>query len=237
MSTTDDTHGLPSSICQLDLDHVLPGRRVLIPENEQFRLDDIFSRKAYAIPPRYLPSKGPLTVVDVGANVGLFALYMNSLRPDCRIYCYEPAPPSFALLKQNLAGLDRMVLRNIGLAASDGFAQLHLHPYNSGENSIHPGQLPAAGQVDIRLVNTATALAVENITYVDVLKIDTEGCEVEILKGLGERINYVGIVMAEYHCEPDRRRIDEVLKDFDLFQSHVQTPGLGVVKYINRRLM
>jgi hypothetical protein len=44
-----------------------------------------------------------VTVVDVGANIGLFALYcLNHPTSVCRVVCIEPAPISFELLRHNV---------------------------------------------------------------------------------------------------------------------------------------
>jgi hypothetical protein len=43
------------------------------------------------------------------------------------------------------------------------------------------------------------------------LKIDTEGCEVEILKNLSPYIKDFSLIYMEYHSEPDRREIDALL--------------------------
>src|ERR1700712_363136 len=41
-------------------------------------------------------------VLDVGANVGLFALRMKQLAPACQVYSFEPAPPTHACLQRNV---------------------------------------------------------------------------------------------------------------------------------------
>ncbi|MCB1057091.1 MAG: FkbM family methyltransferase, partial [Acidobacteria bacterium] len=41
-------------------------------------------------------------VFDVGANIGLFTLQVVDRRPDARVVCFEPLPPTFAALERNL---------------------------------------------------------------------------------------------------------------------------------------
>lgn len=38
---------------------------------------------------------------DVGANIGLFSLYMNRLRPSLNLFAFEPLPPLYRLLQEN----------------------------------------------------------------------------------------------------------------------------------------
>jgi 31-O-methyltransferase len=56
-------------------------------------------------------------VVDVGANIGVFTLY--AAKQGAQVYAYEPMPPTYAVLQQNVEahGLGRLVrIRNIGLS-------------------------------------------------------------------------------------------------------------------------
>lgn len=69
------------------------------------------------------------------------------------------------------------------------------------------------------------------------MKIDTEGCEVEILESLGPRLAMIDYVLVEYHNEADRRRIDQLLCDFHVYGSRAVRPRLGTVRYAHERLM
>src|SRR5437762_2165789 len=41
-------------------------------------------------------------VLDVGANTGLFTLYLNTLCARARVYAFEPVPAIFAVLRRNV---------------------------------------------------------------------------------------------------------------------------------------
>jgi FkbM family methyltransferase len=62
-------------------------------------------------------------VFDVGANIGMFSLYVGALVPGARIYAFEPIPPVAALLTLNaeLHGFD-IRPQAYGLAAEEGEA-------------------------------------------------------------------------------------------------------------------
>ena len=74
------------------------------------------------------------------------------------------------------------------------------------------------------------------LTYIDILKIDTEGCEVEILESIQRYIPYIGILMIEYHSDGDRRKIDQLLPDHLMMNAMIGNIHLGTVHYINSRL-
>lgn len=226
----------PSPIVQIQVPGLPGSPHIWIPENEVFRVGHIFEEQEYAIPPQYLPS-GPLTIVDVGANVGLFALYMKSIRAEGQIYCFEPAPHTLQLLEKNLSGHEGIQAFACALSDHDGKAELHLNPLNSGENTLI-SEISQGGQsIEVEVRDAATLFRQAGLTYIDMLKIDTEGSEVDILKSLRPYLPYVGILMAEYHSEADRRAIDALLPSHALFDAKPCGINLGLVKYINSRLV
>ena len=41
-------------------------------------------------------------IIDIGAHIGLFALFSSKLCPNGKIFCYEPVKENFELLEQNI---------------------------------------------------------------------------------------------------------------------------------------
>lgn len=213
------------------------GRRtVVIPKNEIFRINNIFAEQEYGIPHYYLPSSA-LTVVDIGANVGLFALYIKSIRADSDIYCFEPVAQTLLLLRKNIEKHERISVFPYALSNFTGPEKMHLHAANTGENSLKRGDGHTGTTTDVQVLDAQSAFRQIGLGYIDILKIDTEGSEVEILESLRPYLPYVGIVMAEYHSERDRRRIDAELRKHVLFDARIYRDQRGVVKYINSSLL
>ena len=226
----------PSSIISVTPPGAGDGQTVLIPKNEVFRVRSIFTEHEYNIPSHYLPS-AELTVVDIGANVGLFALYIKSIRPDSHIYCFEPVAQTLALLRRNIETHERISVFPWALSNYTGVEKMYLHTANTGENSLKRGAGHTGCTADVQVVEAQGAFRQIGLNYVDILKIDTEGSEVEILESLGPYLPYVGIVMAEYHSEKDRRRIDAELRKHVLFDAKIFEGQRGVVKYIHSFLL
>ena len=222
----------PSPVVQVEIQTSASSYRVRIPQREIFRVDNIFKHREYAIPNRFLPDK-PLCVVDIGANVGLFALYMRITRPDSAIHCFEPVDSTVALLRENLGGMETVRIHPCGLSNRNMRTTMQLHPFNTGENSLKHIAGDACRKTDIILFDAKEAFERLHVDFIDVLKIDTEGCEPEILESLEPMLDRIGLVMLEYHCEQDRRRIDGLLHRFTLFESKVTLPGLGLLKYVH----
>lgn len=101
-----------------------------------FLFHDIFEKQIYC---RHGVSlDGVQCVFDVGANIGLFTLFVGRQRPGARIFAFEPAPPVFEILRANVerAGVDAELF-NCGVAERSGTADLTFYPSSSGMSSFH----------------------------------------------------------------------------------------------------
>lgn len=107
----------------------LPDGRVIACVNSyevDFSVHEIFAENLAAhgltLPPG-------ATVLDVGANIGLFALYVRDCCPDARIVAFEPMPEAFAALERNMAALKPSALAvPLALGARSGWAEFDYFP-------------------------------------------------------------------------------------------------------------
>lgn len=79
------------------------------------------------------------TVIDVGSNIGLFALFLNkSCKGDFKAYCFEPVPATFMCLEKNIANANlcaKIELFNNGLGSSDTTRKMAFFPKLPGNSS------------------------------------------------------------------------------------------------------
>ncbi|MFJ8225481.1 FkbM family methyltransferase [Streptomyces griseus] len=66
----------------------------------RYLYEDIVTLRSYLPPEETLPPGA--TVLDVGANIGMFALFVQAQCPTARVYACEPLPPVFDCLTRNL---------------------------------------------------------------------------------------------------------------------------------------
>ncbi|MFC1884280.1 FkbM family methyltransferase [Thermodesulfobacteriota bacterium] len=206
-----------------------------VPKNEAYRVDNIIHGREYAINDNRHRSR-KLTVFDVGANLGLYSLYIKMLYPDSLIFCFEPVPRTFELLHENLAGLQGITLNRFGLFNETKKEIIHIRPDNTGHSSI---KLPLGGKVEqakVKLKDSGMYFDSTGLEHLDILKIDTEGCEVEILESLGRRLERVDYVLVESHTKHDRREINRILRGFRTISDQSGEDGRGIIKYMNNRL-
>lgn len=230
-------HALPSPVATA---LVTTGRgrfTVRIPERETWRLRNLLQRREYGgLPPRVL-SAAPV-VLDVGANVGVFAAYACLAYRAAAVHSFEPAPATLELLRANAAQFPAVAVHPFGLGRADAQVELYLDRANSGANSVRPRHARnARARVPVPIRHAGAVWDELGLDAVDVLKVDTEGCEVEVLEALGPRLDRVRVVLAEYHTPGDRRRIDALLPRHLLFGTAIHSVRLGVVKYVREDLV
>ena len=150
---------------------------------------------------------------------------------------FEPNPVAQDLLAANVGHLNGMKLCNYGLYNRDMQTDLNLHRHNTGQNAIRFSGCHYDDRVTVDVKNAGTEFDRMGLDHLDVLKVDTEGCEVQILESLGSRLDRIDYVLLEYHTEQDRRAIDQLLAKFHLFGAHTLIPGIGTVKYMHPSLV
>jgi len=197
--------------------------------------DEVLSGKSY---PR-LPLAGQVRrIVDVGANVGAATLYFALQFPAAEIWAYEPSPECFALLTANTRDMPRVRCINVGLLDRDGQATLYRGKGDAVASSIGRSREQSAEGVPIELVAADKALAAAGLAAIDILKLDTEGCEVAILRSLAARLPQIGVIYVEFHSERDRLEIDRLLMPTHaLYQGSVTRPYRGELCYVARQIL
>jgi FkbM family methyltransferase len=227
---------LPSKIVTVDLEDHGISHTVKVPENELFRVKNIFHDNEYSTL-RVRRHQGPLKIFDIGANIGLYAVYAKFIDPQSVIHCFEPFEGALTLLKSNVKGLCGINLHPYGLFNNEQKASMNIHRFNSGENSIKLNNQYYDESTSVMLKNAGSEFDKSGVDYLDILKIDTEGCEVEILESIGDRLSRIDYILVEYHSEAGRRHIDRILSEFYVFASKSGSIGNGTVKYINANLL
>lgn len=134
-----------------------------------------------------------MTVVDVGANVGIFTLEANdAVGPGGRVIAFEPDPHNRALLEENVARNDARSVTVESCAISDarGEVTLHRSRYNFGDHRIYD----AGGDTDFHRGGQRSTVTVptrklddyiaEHGLEVDVVKCDIQGAERRMWNGM-----------------------------------------------------
>lgn len=141
------------------------------------------------------------TVVDVGANVGQFALICSSCFPKAKIHSFEPLPKARKVFLQVLEGLDQVILHPVALGEHRAELQIHVTARADSSSllapalqaTIYPGTHEVGTEV-ARVVPLEDRLSRDDISSPALLKIDVQGYELQVLRGcktLLDRFDYV----------------------------------------------
>lgn len=145
---------------------------------------------ANSLPHSHRSDDSPLVVFDVGANdgeylncaSGIFGARMSA-------YAFEPQKLCFANLESGFGGDARVRLVNAALGKTKRTSELFLDDAGSGLASLRMDPMQAQPRSQAVAVTTVDSFCRENsIGHIDLLKIDTEGYEMEVLQGASSMI-------------------------------------------------
>jgi FkbM family methyltransferase len=136
---------------------------------------------------RLLADVSSPTVFDVGANTGQSVAIFRELLPGCVIHSFEPSPSTFIELEENVRGLENVRLVNAGIG-SDKATRVLFESSNSAWSSFLQPTIRGAkdsivGETEIAVITLDDYCRSARIDRIDLLKIDTQGYELEVLRG------------------------------------------------------
>ena len=213
-----------------------PGDKPIVLFREIF-LDHCYTRGGFYRPRVYD------VVLDIGANIGMFTLWLQSQARGIHVHCYEPARETRERLKRNLAAnhVERFG-RVHPVAVTNVCSMVSLkRAESSGETSLFPHATTLHGADElVSTITLAEAVALTGAASIDFLKIDVEGSEIEIVEGAdAETWGKIERVAIEYHdlVRPGcRERVTRVLErqGFRSIET-IPVPGLPALGLIRAR--
>ena len=144
-------------------------------------------------------------VIDFGANVGDFAGYVYD-NFNSKIYCYEPNPMPFEILKKRFKFNKNIFTYMEGVSDDAGNKKLYLSKTNLGFNTVYLStssslqlrkNLDQNNFLNIKIKKIDDILAEHN--FIDLIKIDIEGSEYNILKSIISNKHKIKSVVCEFH--------------------------------------
>lgn len=143
-----------------------------------------------------------MVILDVGANVGDWTRNLKSYFPDTEIHAFEPSKSTYAALLSSTKNLENVSTYNFGFGDLEQSQLLFYEKEESGMASLYKRDLSRRSinfdkleKVQIkRLDNWLTQSKVR----ANVLKIDVEGHELAVLKGLGDYLQEFKLIQFEF---------------------------------------
>ena len=170
--------------------------------------------------------------IDVGAHEGetsnLFSKHLNIKK----IYCFEPSSINYKNLKKKILKKANIFLFNVGLGERDGEEDFNQLEESSSSTLVELNEKSKYFIKKKKILNlfikkdfknfyqTVNIMKLKNfmhnnsIEYIDILKIDTEGYEMKVIRGAEEKIKNIDYIYFEHHFD------DMLKKDYTLSDVH-----------------
>ncbi len=195
---------------------------------------EIFLRKEYGdIEPASI-------IVDLGANIGTFAIYAAMNAPNVQVFAYEPMPEFFQLMQRNVSlnGLEGSIqCINSAVAGDSTERELIVAAPGLHFPTLVPRESATAKQsVRVPCTDLVSILDSHHLPRIDLLKMDVEGAEYDILYGLSaDAFHRIRALRMEYHnLEGARRNVTDLKRflsrqRYTITHEQITTPSHGTL--------
>ena len=125
---------------------------------------------------------GPgMVVADVGANIGIYTLYLSRLTCGTgQVHAFEPSPRNFQRLRSNVAGLGNVVLNNSAIGDRKGSIHLYLSDLLNVDHRTYDSN-DGSRRIDVPVTRLDDYFTLG--ARVDFIKVDVQGFELSVLRG------------------------------------------------------
>jgi len=180
-------------------------------------------------------------ILDAGANIGAASVLFSVFYPKARIMSFEPCRRAFEALTANARQFSNIEPVQAGLLDRDGTAEVTIGgggKSNSGTAASLFRKAATKAETETITMIPAGEYVAKHGLKIDLLKVDTEGCEVPILRSLGDAVKDVKIIYYEYHSNEDRLTIEAMLAPTHiLWSSHAERAHAGNVCWLRKDLL
>ncbi len=182
---------------------------------------EVFQQQVYALP----FAAPPATILDLGANIGLAAVYFARSFPAAAIACVEPAPDNLELLRCNLA-MNCVDVRVFAAAvhSENGVVEMRRGDKDYGHAITRPGS--DGERFEVAAVTVPAIMECMGWERIALAKIDIEGHETVLLSERCDWLRRVDAICLEYHVEGAREHLGALAERYGFRPPRVLPRGL-----------
>lgn len=167
-----------------------------------------------------------INILDIGANVGYFSLYISKKFPNAKIFSFEPFPDTFVRLNEHFSGNDVKNVTPFNLAVSDFEGKSKFYSFEwTGCNTLIDGEFDQSQSkvTEVDCVKFEDLRMLTGTEKFDYAKIDCEGSEYPmLLNSSDESIKAVRKYIIEVH-NSDRYSKNDLVARFSSLGYRINT--------------
>jgi FkbM family methyltransferase len=181
---------------------------------------------------RLISTERPV-IFDVGANVGKTAMEFLSGHPTATIHAFEPVSKTFALLSGNTRYNRQITAHQLAVGATSGVSDIQLYEGNVNNSLKKNDDQQCLGTERITVTTLDDFCQQHGVARIDFLKIDTEGFDLEVVRGADALFqkHAIGVVVAELGFSSENRKH----VSFCDFLTEMQTRGMELFGIYDQR--
>ena len=173
----------------------------------------------------FLPTQG--VFYDIGANIGMYSVYCKLHKPEVELYAFEPESLAFSCLHNTLGTMEgKIFLYNKAIGYINEEKKIFKSPKNAGGHSFYNHKEENNNYEIVDVVNFDNFRIAEEIPLPHVIKIDVEGFELEVLRGIRKTILDSRPIML---IESNNEKLS-LKEDFWKFMQEFEEVGLYVME-------
>lgn len=129
-------------------------------------------------------------VLDIGANIGLHTVYFAQKAKNGIVFAFEPSKSTFRFLVNNTCGLNNVITLNFAVSDKTHMTKFYVSDDDAYSSLKDTQRKKIAAIENVMVYDLNTFFIPVNIKKLDFVKIDVEGFEFEVLKGMDKLITY-----------------------------------------------